>query len=315
MRKRGTTTWDREREPQQECSPVATSTPTTPIIISASESASDPAILLGLTDAQFDEVNGIRPRSGEQRQKHNAVERRRKKAIKEAMDELVDLLPEKQSKPTQLSILKAAIDYIKQLKKENDALRGNAGRVSATNSPVLGKRARLDVPRCSPLMRSSSDSDAGYVYSSDDDTETGRDCSPLPFAHPTLQQQPSMMTASTSMLPVYPMAALSATGPAMSNPPSYVPQALSGSFLQLLQNDNAACMPIEDSGARELSYLPTSLLPSGFDGAADNAFSCESLSCSTSSTSSSCSMQVGSGDFDLVLARFLSTDDNASAAC
>lgn len=295
IRKRGTTTWEREANAD------------TPLIVIDAATTSAPRFLESKASNRNDETdaNG-RPRSGEQRQKHNAVERRRKKAIKEAMDELVDLLPEKQNKPTQLSVLKAAIDYIKQLQQENDALRGG-GR---TGSPVPAKRQRLDTSTAtsttttssmatrhySPSIRSSSDA----IYSSSDDDCAAGDTSPVPFATSSATQPPVLQ------LPVY-----SVTMPTMFNapPPSntttFVPPMLSGSFLQYLQQAdvNTIAAPAvhpqsdedddTDEGARGLAFLPAGL-----------------------ATATTCAAETAlhaSADFDSLLARFLSAEDSASS--
>jgi len=295
MRKRGTTTWEREANQQQQDQPL--------IVVDAATTSAPR--FLDSSDETLD-ANG-RLRSGEQRQKHNAVERRRKKAIKEAMDELVDLLPEKQNKPTQLSVLKAAIDYIKQLQQENDSLRGG-GR---TSSPVPAKRQRLGASSSStaqsstrqhaPALRSSSDGEFGiYLSSSSDDDYTGDSSSPVPFLTSSATQAPVLS------LPVYSVSTVSTmfSAPPPSNTTTFVPPMLSGSFLQYLQQsdvtpiaahvsngDDEATEETTDEGARGLTFLPASLMTSNVEPA----------------------VVAAGADFDSLLARFLSTEDSASS--
>jgi hypothetical protein len=242
--------------------------------------------------------------------KHNAVERRRKKAIKEAMDELVDMLPEKQNKPTQLSVLKAAIDYIKQLQQENDTLRGRTPTSSASQVPV--KRQRVESHAPGRTFSSSSDADLGtYSGSSSDDEAPVTNC----FAPAT--QQPVLQ------LPVYSVTAPTMySAPPPSNTTTFVPPMLSGSFLQFLHQSDVTPLTSapqcelppqqqqqqeEDDGARALNFLPASLLTANAE--------VDTFSGENSSTSSACSFiaQSGGADFEGVLARFLSADETAFA--
>jgi hypothetical protein len=201
------------------------------------------------------------------------------------MQELVDLLPQKQSKTTQYSILKAAVARIKELEEENDALRKQYPEIvkleTNNNSWPGAKRKRLD----DEFQQQESDSMFG-----------------LPFFQ---QQQPSVEDEQQLQIQQLPVIQVSSEGD--RGLPNYLSTSMLGIGVNGGAMTNTANLGIGNSVATAVLDL------------ADEAFSMESLSHSTATSSSlvsTCATVFGlSGgcEMDSVLDRFLVSEDSASS--
>lgn len=281
QRRRGTTTWERDR----------TSPPTTPwgsgeVSLNLDDEESSGFDNMGFHDGKQEPgMEFGRLRTGEQRKKHNAIERRRKKAIKEAMQELLDLMPDKQTKPTQLTILRAAVDHIRDLKQENEELRAQTG-YDGEDAYSSGSRSFLRGKR----RRKGSRGDRGSV-SDEENGGPGVDCSSPIYSA-------SHSFAGTPTDEIEANARGGSTYSASSNFVSIHDRVIADSITASTEMLGAA--PASNTMSACITEALLSQLP-------DDAFSHESLTASSSSQAST--MSNAEDDIEEVIAQFLIHND------